>query len=115
MFSVAFTAVGSGQGIGQSGYQLKFPIIKSSVGISNLFFIKSTGTFRCEKKGLYLVIVTVTVCSAGDSSFSIYKNNQQLMLYYIGRSDGAKEDCHSETGTAVVELDVHDTLNVKNA
>ncbi|CAG2212594.1 unnamed protein product [Mytilus edulis] len=111
---VGFTAFGEGYGNRSFGYQLKFPVIKSSVGISNLSSMKNTGTFICEKKGLYLVIVTVMVCSKDNSRFYIYKNNQQYMDYFIGRSDFVKEDCNSGTGTAVVELRVNDTLNVRN-
>ncbi|CAG2229768.1 unnamed protein product [Mytilus edulis] len=111
---VGFTAIGLGTGIRSSGYQLKFPLIKSSVGIYNLSSMKNTGTFICEKKGLYLVIVTVIACSKSNSGFNIYKNNQQYMYYFIGRSDFLGEDCNSGTGTAVVELNINDTLNVRN-
>lgn len=54
-------------------------------------------------------------CSKDDSEFRIYKNNQQYMAYFIGRSDHLKEDCHSGTRTAVVELYINDTLNETNA
>ncbi|CAC5402473.1 unnamed protein product [Mytilus coruscus] len=111
---VGFTAFGASSGTRSSGYQLKFQFIKSSIGISNLSSMKNNGTFICEKKGLYLIVVTVMVCSKGDSAFRIYKNNQQYMYYFIGRSDHSKEDCHSGTGTAVVELHVNDALNVRN-
>ncbi|CAC5421154.1 unnamed protein product [Mytilus coruscus] len=111
---VGFTAFGVSSGTRSSGYQLKFPVIKSSVGISNLSSVQKSGSFICEKKGLYLVTVTVMVCSRGDSRFYIYKNNKEFMEYYIGRSDGSKEDCHSGTGTAVVELHVDDSLNIRN-
>lgn len=77
--------------------------------------MRNNGTFICEKKGLYLLIVTVLVCSSGDSAFNIYKNNHQYMHTFIGRSDLIKIDCHSGTGTAVVELHVNDSLNVRNA
>lgn len=113
--SVGFTAIGSGYGTRSPGYQLKFPVIKSSVGITNLSSMKTNGTFICEKKGLYLITVTVMVCSAGDSEFKIYKNNQLYMNYYVGRSDRSKQDCHSGSGTAVVELHSYDTLNVRNS
>lgn len=55
------------------------------------------------------------VCSKDGSEFRIYKNNQQYMLCFIGRSDRLKTDCHSGTGTAVVELHINDTLNVRNS
>lgn len=55
------------------------------------------------------------VCSAGDSEFKIYRNNQEYMNYYVGRSDRSIQDCHSGSGTAVVELHINDTLNVKNS
>lgn len=54
-------------------------------------------------------------CSKGYSGFNIYKNNQQYVFYYIGRSDYSKQDCHSATGTAVVELYVNDAINVRNS
>lgn len=50
-------------------------------------------------------------CSTSDRSFGISKNYQTFMSFYIGRS--VQHDCHSGTGTAVVELYVNDTLNVR--
>ncbi|CAC5395694.1 unnamed protein product [Mytilus coruscus] len=112
---VGFTAFGSGYDTRSPGYQLKFPVIKSSVGISNLSSMKKHGTFICEKKGLYQVTVTVTICSLHKSGFNIYKNNQLYMEYFIGSLDASFRNCDSGTGTAVVELHVNDALNVRNA
>lgn len=72
--------------------------------------IKNTGTFICEKKGLYIILVTVLICSRSTSRFAIYRNNRQFMVYYVGYSSG----CDSATGTAVVELHVGDAINVRN-
>lgn len=113
--SVGFTTFGSSQRTRPSGYQLKFPVIKSFIGISNLSSMQNSGTFICEKNGLYLILVTVMACSKGNSGFNIYKNNQQYMYYYIGRADYSKQDCNSATGTAVVELYVNDAINVRNS
>lgn len=75
--------------------------------------MKNNGTFICEKKGLYLVIVTVMTCSVSNSKFDIYKNNNHFMQYYI--RGGSTRNCYSGTGTAVVELNVNDDLNVRNS
>lgn len=109
-FSVGFTAFGAGNGLKSAGYQLKFPAIKSSFGISNVSSIKNTGTFICEKKGLYIILVTVMSCTSKDSRFAIYRNNRQFMEYYVGHTSG----CDSATGTAVVKLHVGDAINVRN-
>ncbi|VDI22495.1 Hypothetical predicted protein [Mytilus galloprovincialis] len=110
---IGLTAFGAAGYVTKSyDYQLKFPVIKSSIGISNLTSMKNTGTFICEKEGLYLITVTVMACSTGDRSFNILKNYQTFMSFYIGRS--VQHDCHSGTGTAVVELYVNDTLNVRS-
>ncbi|XP_071172096.1 uncharacterized protein [Mytilus edulis] len=107
---VGFTAFGAGHGLKSAGYQLKFPAIKSSFGISNVSSIKNTGTFICEKKGLYIILVTVMSCLSSGNRFAIYRNNRQFMVYYVGYSSG----CDSGTGTAVVELHVGDAINVRN-
>lgn len=77
--------------------------------------MKKDETFICEKKGLYQVTVTVTICSVHTSGFNIYKNNQLYMDYFIGSIDGESRNCDSGTGTAMVELHVIDALNVRNA
>lgn len=114
-FTVAFTAVGRDMGAKRSsGYKLHFPDIISSAGISNLSSMRKNGTFICEKSGLYLISVTVMVCTTDSSAFLIHKNHQDLMYYFIGRSDGKARNCNSGTGTTVVQLDVNDAINVRN-
>ncbi|CAG2203641.1 unnamed protein product [Mytilus edulis] len=110
---VGFTAHGQGYGTRSPGYQLKFPLIRYSIGISNLASMTNNGTFVCEKKGLYLVTVTGMACSRGRAAFTIYKNHWEFMKCYIGRGDYYREDCHSGVGTGVVVLGVNDVVYVR--
>ncbi|XP_063416829.1 uncharacterized protein LOC134699072 [Mytilus trossulus] len=110
---VGFTGFGTGNGKKSHGYQLKFPSIISSYGIANVSSIKNTGTFICEKKGLYIILVTVMICSESNSRFAIYINNRQFE-YYVGSSSGSTQNCNSGTGAVVVELHVGDAINVRN-
>lgn len=89
-------------------------MIISSFGISNVSSIKNNGTFICEKKGLYIILVTVMICSINDSRFAIHRNNRPFMDSFVGRSDGSSENCNSATGTGVIELHVGDDVNVIN-
>lgn len=58
-FTVAVTAVPTD--VNQhSGYIVKFGSVKTSRGISGISSFKSSGKFRCEIGGLYIVSVSLT-------------------------------------------------------
>ncbi|CAG2210562.1 unnamed protein product [Mytilus edulis] len=68
---VAFTAWNEGGNV-TSDKVIKFNKIKTSIGVSNLPAIHSTGTFTVEIDGVYIIAVTVN-SDTNDSAFEIYK------------------------------------------
>ncbi|CAG2205569.1 unnamed protein product [Mytilus edulis] len=88
---------------------IKFNKIKTSIGVSNLPAIHSTGTFTVEIDGVYIIAVTVN-SDTNDSAFEIYKNNTPLSRVYIQGKVGHND----QSGTSVVSTDLQngDTVSV---
>ncbi|XP_063418294.1 uncharacterized protein LOC134701082 [Mytilus trossulus] len=105
---VAFTAWNEGGNV-TSDKVIKFNKIKTSIGVSNLPAIHSTGTFTVEIDGVYIIAVTVN-SDTNDSAFEIYKNNTPLSRVYIQGKVGHND----QSGTSVVSIDLQngDTVSV---
>lgn len=88
---------------------MRFPVIKTSFGLSDLSNFVSSGKFTCEKSGLYLIGVTVMSSSRYDSRYDIYKNDASLMPYFVTQSNV----CGSASGTVFIRLNVNDTVYTK--
>lgn len=117
MFSVGFTAFGTSEGTLNGGTIIKFPNIASSFGLTGLSSLNSSGTFRAEKNGLYIIITSImALASSGDTFFNIYKNNQPVhdnRMYYAGKAMTSHISVTSGAGSLVLQLSVGDTVDVR--
>lgn len=73
--SVAMTASISTSVLMSVGSVVKFSDIKFSSGVGDLSTFKSTGKFKCEKSGLYIVSVSIEMDYNG-SQFHIFVNGK---------------------------------------
>ncbi|XP_063418293.1 uncharacterized protein LOC134701081 [Mytilus trossulus] len=107
-YPVALTAWNAGGDV-TIGSEIKFNEVKTSTGISNLSAINSTGTFKVEVDGVYIIAVTVN-SGTKDSGFEIHKNNITLSQVYIQGKVGDND----QSGTSVVstELRMGDSISV---
>ncbi|CAG2246737.1 unnamed protein product [Mytilus edulis] len=93
------------------GKIIKFPTIKTQIGITNISEFQMTGKFTCPSDGLYLI--TVGILSESDpSNIYVYKNDHEVHYFYF-----ANDLTHWNLGTAVValELQVNDTVDTRFA
>lgn len=90
---------------------IKFPTMKTQIGIIDTSEFQKTGRFNCPSDGLYMISVGILSLSS-PSHIYIYKNDQSVHYYYF-----ANDDHHWNTGTAVValELQVNDTVDARSA
>ncbi|CAG2224161.1 unnamed protein product [Mytilus edulis] len=65
---------------------LKFPNIKYSKGNIDIDIFKTTGIFRCEVPGLY--IIAVTMMNYGDGTIYVRQNRSRLTGIYVGAIRG---------------------------
>ncbi|XP_076071847.1 uncharacterized protein LOC143043420 [Mytilus galloprovincialis] len=97
-----------------SGEIIKFSDVKLSNGIGNIDKFRSSGTFTCEKQGLYLVGAYINSYSFG-AQFKIVRNGNMISQVHF-RPDSiptGTSSLHTGTGVIAVLLNVKDTLNVK--
>ncbi|XP_052078284.1 uncharacterized protein LOC127716199 [Mytilus californianus] len=98
-----------------SGEIIKFSEVKLSNGIGNVDNFKSSGTFTCEKPGLYLVGVYIMSYS-NYAQFQIRKNGRLLSYVHVNpvlQSTGDNNKYHTGTGIMAVQLNTNDKLNIK--
>lgn len=65
---------------------LKFPNIKYSKGNIDIDIFKTTGIFRCEVPGLY--IIAVTMMNYGEGTIYVRQNRSKLTGIYVGAIRG---------------------------
>ncbi|CAG2230777.1 unnamed protein product [Mytilus edulis] len=89
---------------------LKFPDIKTSVGVSSLSSFKSTGKFTCQVPGYYHIVTTVLTTYI-DARIDIMKNSNSIHWQYVT----GYTTSHWTPGTAAValELKTNDTVWIK--
>lgn len=80
-----------------------------SLGINNISTFKSTGTFVCEKEGLYMIAATV---SSKDSyaNFCIRRYGTAISCAEIGKHSG--DAWHSGTSVIALHLQVNAQIYV---
>lgn len=110
LISVALTACAE-SGTKQANRPIMFDQVISSQGITNVNSLQTSGVFRCQQEGLYLVVFTAS-SQTKDPDFRIYKNNQFLLEGYTTDRD---YDGKYSSGSAsvVVELTTNDEITVK--
>ncbi|XP_076111176.1 uncharacterized protein LOC143079621 isoform X1 [Mytilus galloprovincialis] len=89
---------------------LKFPDIKTSVGVSNLSSFQSTGKFTCQVPGYYHIVTTMMSVDSNER-IDIMKNSNSIHWQYVtGNTQGSWTP-----GTAAValELKTNDTVWIK--
>lgn len=114
MFSDGLTACAhNGQVQALRPMSLQGVVISYGVNEAELNSIRSTGVFRCEKPGMYMVSLTVKSTGA-ESWFSIYKNEQYLIDVYIHDSFSTHGHLTFPTasGNTVVYLKKGDEIKV---
>lgn len=90
---------------------IPFPDKRTAHGINRLSSFLSSGTFTCEKSGLYLISATIYSYTRG-GYFYIYKNSSPILSTYIGTW---YTDTYytTATGVATVELNVGQTISIR--
>ena len=92
---------------------MNFPTIKTAVGIHNITSFKSTGKFRCEVPGYYLIILTMeTQNSWGEVQFMLNSLNKhrQYMTYNMG--NGFTSSGIFTSGTGAISLHLRENYEV---
>ncbi|VDI63477.1 Hypothetical predicted protein [Mytilus galloprovincialis] len=104
---VAMTAfVSSGSTLQAAASAVQFSRIFFSVGISNLTLYKTSGKFKCEKRGLYTISVTITM-SGNTGEFYIFVNGKKITSSYKYQSTSW---WHSSSTTISLQLQVNDSV-----
>ena len=100
--------------------RLLFNAIRTSYGFDNITILtplRKMGIFNTEKPGLYLVIAGISSVES-EFQFSIVKNNStslaqvEVVPIYRYRDDN-NNMFHTGTCSAIVQLDVHDTIFIR--
>ncbi|CAC5422869.1 unnamed protein product [Mytilus coruscus] len=92
---------------------INFSDVKLSNGIENVKKFKSSGTFICEKQGIYLVGVYI-MSYTKEAHFEIMKNGIIVSRVKVRPDLGSTEDnYHTGTGIIAVQLNANDTLNIQ--
>lgn len=112
-FTVAVYACGNSDARYSRDEVIKFNTGKTVIGFGSSSQFYSSGVFRTENAGLYLVSSTIMSVTS-QSHYHIYKNNAEIAYVYIGDACGSSS---SFTGSMVVavQLNVGDTVYVKTA
>ncbi|CAC5422870.1 unnamed protein product [Mytilus coruscus] len=93
---------------------IKFSAVKLSNGIENVKKFISSGTFTCEKQGIYLVGVYI-LSYTRHASFVIMKNGIIVSIVYVRPAlRSTNSNYHTGTGIIAVQLNANDTLNIKS-
>lgn len=90
---------------------MKFPSIKTSVGINNTAEFEKTGQFTCSKSGVYLFSVFVGRESVSNAEYGLYRNRQLISNVMIDY--GASGSYFSGSATVVVQITAGDILSAK--
>ncbi|VDI79888.1 Hypothetical predicted protein [Mytilus galloprovincialis] len=90
------------------GYIVKFGNVKISIGISGISSFTSSGKFKCEYEGLYIVSVCLTALNSVESH-GIYLNGNEYTSIY----ESDKASYHRGCNTVVINLHVNDMLWVQ--
>lgn len=114
-FSVAITSCAVGTFNYNSGDVMKFSDVKLSNGIGNVANFKSSGTFTCEKQGLYLVAAYIMSYST-HAQFQIIKNGNLVSRVHVSPAltSNRSDSYHTGTGIIAVHLNSNDTINIKS-
>ena len=75
--SVAVTACAA-FGMAKKYNPIRFPVIITSYGMQSTESLETLGSFKCEKRGLYLITLTIMTRTV-DAYFHIYKNSVYLI------------------------------------
>ncbi|XP_063426900.1 uncharacterized protein LOC134710467 [Mytilus trossulus] len=92
---------------------IKFPAIKTAIGITDLSGFQNTGKFTCDKSGIY--IFSVFIAHDGKDYFEYFMNKNTNSLSRVIVSGDTQSSTphtyHTGSGTVVVQMDVGDTLH----
>lgn len=115
LISVALTSCSNG-GTYAGIEIIKFSNVKLSSGIGNVANFKSSGTFTCEKQGLYLVGAYIMSYSTL-AGFQIIKNGILVSRVQVSPTftSTGNDNYHTGTGIIAVHLNSNDTINIKSS
>ncbi|VDI54160.1 Hypothetical predicted protein [Mytilus galloprovincialis] len=88
---------------------LKFPDIKTSIGVSDLSLFKSTGKFTCQVPGYYYIAVTIMSLHS-NLKIEIMRNSTAIHWQYV--TTYYKDRSYWRSGAAVVALKLKYNDNV---
>ena len=88
---------------------IKFADVICNIGVKGLNNFISSGIFKAEVAGLYIVAATVN-SETINSEFSINKNSQSIAYVTIA---GTGNNDQSGTGVVVTQLAVEDRISIK--
>ncbi|VDI18559.1 Hypothetical predicted protein [Mytilus galloprovincialis] len=93
----------------KSGYIVKFDNVKASIGITDISLFTSSGKFKCENEGLYIVSVSLTTYNTG-IHYGIVLNGK---LYTQIKEYNNGVNYQGATTTVIVNLHPNDLLWVQ--
>lgn len=114
LISVALTSCSNGRTY--AAFEIiKFSNVKLSSGIGNVANFKSSGTFICEKQGLYLVGAYIMSYSTL-AQFQIIKNGILVSRVQVSPTftSTGNDNYHTGTGIIAVHMNSNDTINIKS-
>ncbi|CAC5421371.1 unnamed protein product [Mytilus coruscus] len=91
---------------------LKFDSVPFSIGINNLSTFKSTGKFQCEKRGIYMISVSI-LSETNGAIFNIYLNGNQISATHI--AEHGADHWHTCTVVIARQLQISDSLWVQTS
>ncbi|CAG2193055.1 unnamed protein product [Mytilus edulis] len=103
---VVVTGCTSGGGTVPAG-PLKFPDIKTSVGVSNLSSFQSTGKFTCQVPGYYHIVTTI-MSTNNNARIDIMKNSNSIHWQFV--TGYAQSYWTPGTAAVALELKTNDTV-----
>ncbi|CAG2223148.1 C1QL [Mytilus edulis] len=109
---VAVTACAT-SGLYNRNSVVRFPNIKTSYGNNSFSTLESNGKFTCSTPGLYFIVASM-MTNVPNSEYQIRKNGDSLVYVRIvpNVSNDPRGQYHTGTGSAVVFLDFHDTIDI---
>ncbi|CAC5387713.1 unnamed protein product [Mytilus coruscus] len=106
---VGFSACAPGP-LSKTGLIL-FSYVKLSYGINDLSSLNTSGEFRCEKSGFYLIIPAI-MSTQDNAEYRIQKNGIDVIPVQVTPIK-AEAKIHIGTGSMIVSLNINDTIAIR--
>ncbi|CAC5395775.1 unnamed protein product [Mytilus coruscus] len=88
-----------------------FSLVKFSYGITDMSSLNTSGEFRCEKSGFYLIIPAI-MSTQNNAEYRIQKNGIDVIKVQVAPVAAESKD-HTGTGSMIVSLNINDTIAIR--